>query len=228
MATSAMRLKTNTTGSHKIALIMFWVGAVVVFVGSWLVQWWIFPIWKNSPVEQFEGTIMAFEGLVFMLIGLSTPLGVALAAIGILLSAESEKSRLWPFAAGIVLVALGMLILPTLGYFPVLFGISGGLILLFFFAALWYWAKKRSVLKGPARTAADFQLVSYVFFLFVAMLLCSLLGNPFSGLYFPEKVQLFDWAYPAAYSFGTKAAIYLALGFLFTFLSHYKAAQAEA
>ena len=163
-----------------------------------------------------------------MLIGLSTPLGVALAAIGILLCAESEKFRLWPFAVGVVFIALGMLLFPLLGYYPLLFGISGGLILLFFFATLWYWAKKRSMLEGPARTAADFQLVSYVFFLFVAMLMCSLLGNPFSGLYFPEKVRLFDWALPAAYSMGTKAAIYLALGFFFTFLSHYKAAQAEA
>ena len=206
---------------------MFWIGAVVVFTGSWLVQWWIFPIWKNSPVEQFEGTLLAFEGPIFMLIGLSTPLGVALAAIGILLSAESEKSRLWPFAIGVVFIALGMLLFPLLGYYPILFGLSGGLILLFFFATLWYWAKKRSTLEGVARTAADFQLVSYVFFLFVAMLMCMLLGNPFSGLYFPEKVRLFDWALPAAYSFGTKAALYLALGFLFTFLSHYKAAQAE-
>jgi hypothetical protein len=227
MTTNAMRLKTGPIGSHKYGLIMFWVGAVIVFTGSWLVQWWVFPIWKNSPVAQFEGTIMAFEGPVFMLIGLSTPLGVALAAIGILLCVESKKARLWPFAIGLVLIALGMLLFPLLGYYPLLFGISGGLILLFFFATLWYWAKKRSTLRGPARTAADFQLVGYVFFLFVAMLMCSLLGNPFSGLFFPEKVRLFDWALPAAYSMGTKAATYLALGFLFTFLSHYKAAQAK-
>ena len=226
MTTNAMRLKTDPIGSHKIGLIMFWVGAVMVFTGGWLAMWWIFPIWKNSPVEQFEGTIMAVEGPVYMLIALSTPLGVVLAAIGILLCAESKKARLWPFAIGIVLIALGMLTLPTLGYYPVLFGISGGLILLFFFSALWYWAKKRSTLEGPARTAADFQLVSYVFFLFVAFLMCMLLGNPFSGLYFPKKVLELN-ALPVLYSMGTKAAIYLALGFLFTFLSHYKAAQAE-
>jgi hypothetical protein len=228
MTANAVEMKTDTIGTNKVGLLMFWVGAVIVFTGGWLAMWWIFPIWANSPVEQFEGTILAFEGPVYMLIGLSTPLGIALAAIGILLCAESKKARLWPFAIGIVLIVLGMLTLPTLGYYPVLFGISGGFILLLFFATLWYWAKKRSTLEGTARTAADFQLVSYVFFLFVAMLMCMLLGNPFSGLYFPEKVRLFDWALPAAYSMGAKAAIYLALGFLFTFLSHYKAAQAEA
>lgn len=226
MTTNAMRLKTGPIGSHKIGLIMFWLGAVIVFTGGWLAMWWIFPIWANSPVKQFEGTILAFEGPVYMLIGLSTPLGIALAAVGILLFAESEKSRLWPFATGVVLIALGMLILPILGYYPVLFGMSGGLILLFFFGTLWYWAKKRSTLEGAARTAADFQLVSYVFFLFVAMLMCMVLGNPFSGLYFPEKVLALN-ALPVLYSMGTKAAIYLALGFLFTFLSQFKAAQAK-
>jgi len=227
MTANAVEIKTDTAGTNKIGLTMFWVGAVVVFTGGWLAMWWIFPIWKNSPMEQFEGTILAFLGPVYMLIGLSTPLGIALAAIGILLCAESKKARLWPIATGIVLIALGMLILPTLGYYPVLFGMSGGFVLLLFFATLSYWAKKRSRLKGAARTAADFQLVSYVFFLFVAMLMCMVLGNPFSGLYFPEKVRLLDWALPAAYSMGTKAAIYMALGFFFTFLSHYQAAQAE-
>jgi hypothetical protein len=154
--------------------------------------------------------------------------GIVLAAVGILLCAEVEKSRLWPLAGGVVLIALGMLLVPLLGYYPLVFGLAGGLILLFFFGTLWYWAKKRGTLEGAARIAADFQLVSTVFFLFVAMLMCMVLGNPFSGLYFPEKVRLFDWALPAAYSMGTKAAIYMALGFLFTFLSHYKAAQAKA
>ena len=228
MTTSTMEMKPETIGSHKIGLIMFWVGTVVVFTRSWLVQWWVFPIWKNSPLEQFNGTILAFGGLVFMLISLSVPLGIVLAAIGILRYAESKQTSLWPFVAGIVLIILSMVLFPsTLGYYPLVFGISGGLILVFFFAALWYRAKQRRMLEGVARTAADFQLVSYVFFLLVALHMCMLLGNPFFGLYFPEKVLLFDWALPAHYSMGTKAVIYFALAWLFTFLNHYKAAQAK-
>lgn len=228
MTTNTIGTKTGTTGTNKIGPIMFWIGAALVFVGSWLVQWWVFPIWKNSPPEQFDGTIMAFEGPVYMFIGLSVPLGIILAAVGILLHAESEKSHLWPFAIGVVVVVLSMVLFPpTLGYYPVLFGISGGLILVFFFAALWYWAKRRSTIEGPARTAADFQLVSYVFFLLVALHMCMLLGNPFMGLFFPEKVLSFDWGLPASYSMGTRAVLYFALGWLFTFLGHYKAAQAN-
>ncbi len=80
-----------------------------------------------------------------------------------------------------------MLYPATLGYYPALFGIAGGLILVLFFAAVWFWARKRSMLLGRAKTAADFQLVSYVFFLLTALLMCSLLENPFSGLFFPES-----------------------------------------
>ena len=210
----------------SIGQIMFWVGAVCLFVGSWLVMWWVAPVWRNSPPEQFDGTAWAFGGLIFMLIALSAPLGAMLAVIGILLYAESGKPRIWPFVVGGLLVALSLFLPPTLGYYPAVFGVSGGLMLVLFFAILWYWATKRRTLEGPAKTAADFQLVSYVFFLLVALQMCGLLGNPFAGLYFPEKVLQFN-ALPVLYSIGTKAVIYFALGWLFTFLSHHKAAQAR-
>jgi len=217
-------MKTKTIG-----LILFWIGAVYMFVASWLIMWWVAPMWRNSPPEQFNGTIWAFGGPVFMFISFSVPLGIVLTAIGMLLYAESKKPRMWPFVIfviGGVLVALSMLFPPTLGYYPVVFGISGGLILVFFFTALWYWARNRRTLEGPAKTAADLQLVSYVFFLLTASVLCALLGNPFSGLYFPEKVLQHN-ALPFHYSMGTKVVIYLALGWLFTFLSQYKFLQVK-
>jgi hypothetical protein len=71
MTTKALEMKPDTMGSHRIGLIMFWIGAVLVFVTGWLVMWWVFPIWKNSPVEQFEGTIFAFLGPVYMTIALN-------------------------------------------------------------------------------------------------------------------------------------------------------------
>jgi len=218
--------------AKRLGLVLFWLGAALLFSGSWLIMWWIAPIWSGAPPEQFEGTAMAVFGPVFMAIGISAPLGTLLSAIGILLYAEGERPRTWQFTifvAGLVLVAMSMLFPATLRYYPVLFGISGGLILVLFFAAAWYWANRRRMLKGAAKTAADYQLVGYVFFLFTALLMCSLLGNPFSGLFFPEKV-LEQAALPFHYAMGTKAVLYFALGWLFTFLSqrtYYKAA-AEA
>ena len=167
-----------------------------------------------------------------MFISFSIPLGTLLTAIGMLIYSESQKLRVWPFLVfliGGILIALSMLMPATMGYYPVLFGVAGGFILILFFATLWYWAKNRRTFSGPLRRAADFQLVSYVFFLITSSSLCAILGNPFSGLYFPEKV-LRTKALPFHYSMGTKVVIYLTLGFLFLFLSQYKrykASQAE-
>jgi len=200
-----------------------------MFVASWLIMWWVAPMWSRSPAEQFNGTIWAFGGPVFIFISLSVPVGVVLTAIGMLLYSESDKPRRWPFAAFVIggfLAAISVLYPATLASSPPFFGVSGGLIFVFFFAALWYWAKNRGTLAGSARTAADFQLVSYVFFLLAASVLCALLGNPFSGLYFPEKVLRVK-ALPFHYCMGTKIAVYLVLGWLFSFLSQYKRYKAH-
>jgi len=217
----------RTTG-----LIMFWIGAAYMFIGSWLIMWWVAPMWRYTPTEQFNGTIWAFGGPVFMFISFSIPLGTLLTAIGMLIYSESQKLRGWPFwvfLIGGIFVALSMLMPAAMGYYPVLFGVLGGFILIFFYAALWYWAKNRRTLSGPARMAADLHMVSYVFFLITASTLCAILGNPFSGLYFPEKVLRVK-ALPYHYSMGSKVVIYMTLGFLFALLSQYKrykASQAE-
>lgn len=209
----------------RIGSIMFWIGAVYMFVGSWLVMWWVAPIWRNSPdpVEEFKGTIWAYQGLAFSLIGLSAPIGIVLAAVGMMLYGGSDKDcnrRFSLFVAGVVLIALSMMFPQRLGYYPVVFGISGGLILIFFFATIWFWARNRRTLDGSAKTAADLQLISYVFFLLSAQVMCALIGNPYSGLLFPERVIQFE-SLPFHYSMGTKVAIYIALGWIFNFLSQY-------
>ena len=96
-----------------------------------------------------------------MTIALSVPVGILLAAIGMLLYSRSAEASTWPFlvfAIGGVLVSLSMLFPATLEYYPAMFGIAGGLIYVFFFAALWYWGKNRRSLNGWAKTAADLQL----------------------------------------------------------------------
>jgi hypothetical protein len=183
-------------------------------------MWWIAPIWREAPAEHFDGTIWAFGGPIFMVIALSVPAGILLTVIGISLYAGAPRPRVVVFAIGAALVASSMLFAPTLGYYPAVFGISGGLILLLFLAVLWYWGRNRRSLDPTSRTSSDLQMASYVFFFVAASMLCSTLGNPFSGLYFPEKV-LRDDALPWHYSMGTKIVGYFVLGFLFNFLSQY-------
>lgn len=206
----------------RLGFALFGLGAAYIFGASWLAMWWVAPVWRNTPAEEFEGTVWAFGGPIFTTIALSVPVGILLIVIGILLYAGAKRSRITIFATGATLVALSMLLVPTLGYYPVLFGIAGGLILFLFLAVLWYWGKNRRSLDSAARTASDLQMASYVFFFVAASMLCSTLGNPFSGLYFPDKV-LQDDALPWHYAMGVKIVGYFILGFLFNLLSQYVA-----
>lgn len=204
----------------RLGFGLFTLGAAYIFGASWLAMWWVAPVWRNTPAEQFDGTVWAFGGPVFTTIALSVPVGILLIVTGTTLYAGAERSRVTVFATGAALVAISMLLVPTLGYYPVFFGVSGGLILVLFLAVLWYWARNRRSLDESARISSDLQMASYVFFFAAASMLCSTLGNPFSGLYFPDKV-LRDDALPWHYSMGVKIVSYFLLGFLFNFLSQY-------
>ena len=81
---------------EKIGVALFWIGAVYIFVASWLVMWWVAPIFRDTPVVEAEGTIWAFGGPVFVAISLAGPVGIVLLTIGTLLQGESGKSRSWP------------------------------------------------------------------------------------------------------------------------------------
>jgi len=209
--------------AQKIGLAAFWLGAAYMFCASWLAMWWIAPIWRNTPAVQFEDTIFAFGGLVFSIIALSIPVGIVLTALGMALYSKLGKAdpgTIVLLVAGLIVVAISLLLPPTLAYYPTVFGIIGGVILMLFFVTLWYWARIRLESGGENKAADIFQLFSYVFFFLTASTLCALLGNPFSGLYFPEKV-LQDAALPYHYSMGMKMAAYLVLGWLFAFLGQY-------
>jgi len=159
-----------------------------------------------------------------MAMSLLAPAGILMIAIGTLLLGDSVKSHIWPYSIGIVLMVFSFLFPGTLGYYPILFGIGGFLIVMFFLAVLWYWSQNHRTLEERAKLASLYQLRSHIFFFLIALLMCTLLGNPFSGLYFSERVIQQD-SLPFHYSFGTKAMVYFVLAMFFTFLSHYKRAR---
>ncbi len=112
-----------------------------------------------------------------------------------------------------------------MSYSVIGFGLIGLLITLLFIAIVWYWGKSRVTLMGSARTAADFQLIGFIFFFAASISVCALLGYPIytnPGLYFPEKV-IDAGTIPKMYALGIKTGMYLVLGFFFNFLSIYKA-----
>jgi len=184
----------------------------MAFVAGW---GWVEPALRNLSPAQYSETIWTFDGALFLLWAISVPLGSILAGVGILLYVQAKGARIWLFGIGVFLILIIVERLLPSGHFPPLFGVGGGLILAFFLAILWFWAKKRTILKGPARTAADFQLTSYVFFLITAWYLCKALGTPF--------MKVFEGEPPES---PVSIIAYLVLGWLFLFLSHYKSAQA--
>ncbi len=208
---------------QTIGLILFWVGGLYIFCASWLAMWWIAPIWRNTPAVEFENTVWAFGGPIFMTIAMSVPVGIALCSIGMALysalgSAGWKTSGL--FLSGLIALGASVMVVPTLPYYPNLFGMIGGGIVLLFLATLWYWARVRIVLGTESHLADVFQLFSYVCFYLTASTSCAMLGNPYGGLFFPESI-IQENALPYYYSFGTKIALYLLLGWLCNLASQY-------
>jgi hypothetical protein len=97
------------------------------------------------------------------------------------------------------------------------------LILTLFLVTLWFWTRRRLILEGTTKTAADYQLASYVFFLVAAWYLCGLFGPP-AYLLNPEKVQEFG-SLQSAQIQAVQIIVYFVFGWLFTLISQYKARQ---
>ena len=208
---------------RMLGLALFWVGGLYIFCASGLAMWWIAPIWRNTPAIEFENTIWAFGGPVFMAIALSVPVGVALCSIGMVLYSSlggAGWGAIGLLLSGLTVLGASVMTAPTLAYFPNLFGMIGGGIVLLFLATLWYWARVRVVAGTQSHLADIFQLFSYICFYLTASTSCAMLGNPYGGLFFPEAILRED-ALPYYYSMGTKVAVYLLLGWLCNLASQY-------
>jgi hypothetical protein len=204
--------------------ILFIVGALLIFGVAWVMPWFTSPIWSSAHPSHFDGTVWELSGPIFMAMSLLTPAGIAMIAIGTVLIGKSGKSQIWLYSIALLIVIFSFLYPPTLNYYPTLFGVGGFLIVILFFGILWYWARDHRSQSNSGKIASMYQLASYIFFFLIAMLMCTMLGNPFSGLLFPEKV-IEQNSLPFYYSFGTKALIYFVLAMFFTFLSLYRRAQ---
>jgi len=172
-------LNTNKSGK-----ILYWIGVILILGmglgGSWIVR----PIYRNMTLEQANGTIWGLTSPLFGLWASSVPIGSILAGVGLLLYVRAKRATIWLF--GIGAFALFMVdtltkfrVLPTLPHVSALFGLGGGLILVFFLGTLWFWAKKRSRLDEAEKAAANVQLVGYIFFAIGMWYLCGELSRPY-------------------------------------------------
>jgi len=197
---------------QKVGLVIFWIGVI------WAILWGVIgSIFCSSAMNslttnELNQTIWALGGPLMMLWGVfGAPLGAIVAGIGLLLYSGAKGSTVWKFGIGVFLAYIIGMALGRLGHFPPLFGIGGTLILLFFIGILWLWAKERMALKGSSTTAADLKLVGYVFMLIGAWFVCGIASQPF--------LKALEGQAPSS---PVHVIVFLVLGWLFLFLSHYK------
>jgi hypothetical protein len=192
--------------------IVFLVGLLYMVLMGWVGSWANSSQFRTLSLEELNGTIWALGSPLFWLWASSVPIGSILAAVGILLHASRNGSRAGLMAIVLFLVSTLAFFATRIGHVSPLFGIGGGIILASFIGILWLWGKRRVSLSGSAALGADLQLVAYVFFLTAAWFLCGRLGQP----YLASMSDL-------GQSSPIDIMIYLALGWVFLFLSHLKA-----
>ena len=93
--------------------------------------------------DNLPNTIWDYSAICFIIWAFSAPLGAIIAAIGILIYSNADKKTVLKFSLGM----LGAYIFMSFAngpipHVPILFGIGGSLILLFYFLILWKNANK--------------------------------------------------------------------------------------
>jgi len=199
--------------TQKIGLVLFWIAVIWAFIWGVLASVFVSSTF-HLTMDEVNQTMWAVTGPWFLIWGFSPPLGALIAGIGLLLYSGAKGSTVWKYGIGIILAVFISMVIGLLGHFPPLFGIGGTLILLFFMGILWLWAKERMALKDLSTTAADLKLVGYVFMLIAAWFICGALAMPFLEAYEGEA--------PTSPIY---IMIFLVLGWLFLFLSHYKSSK---
>jgi hypothetical protein len=202
---------------QKSGLIVFWIGVVWAIIGGLVGGVSASSFMGSLTMAELDQTIWAVDGLVFPLYALSPILGALVAGIGVLLHSGAKGWTAWIFGIGTVLAVVLAVMITEMGYFPPLFGIGGALILLSFFGILWLWAAERLTLKGSSTTAADLKLFAYVFMVIAAWFTCGLGSQPF--------LKSFDGEGPGN---PMTVMIFLVLGWLFLFLSHFVSRKQRA
>ncbi len=163
---------------QKVGKVLFWVAVIWAFLWGVIVSVFYASAMNSMTMEELNESMWAMMGPMMFLWGVGgVPLGAIVAGIGLLLYSGVKGSTVWKFVLGyffllgpIIAIAMN----PSVGHIPLLFGIGGALILLFFIGILWLWAKERMALKETSAAAADLKLIGYVFMLIAAWFICGI------------------------------------------------------
>jgi hypothetical protein len=164
--------------THRLWAVIAGTGTVYLLAVAWLLSWWYVPALREFDYHSIAGRTPYGGTALFVLWASSGVVGAMLVAIGAAGCSAMGRVRLLLLgvASSVLLVLLVFWSAPS--YNPALFGIGGGLILLFFLVSCLDWAKTRQHLEPTMKTASDLRLAGHVCFFFAAWGLCGLLGAP--------------------------------------------------
>ena len=172
-------MRADADRSTRAGLVLFWIGAV------WAIGWGIVgalvagSVMNSYTPAELADSVWNVEGPLVITYGLSPAAGGLIAAVGMLLYSQAKPSTVWRVGLAVLFVLALAMVGMQGPYYPRLFGISGGLILLSFFGILWLWARERRALDGVSTAAADLRLTGYVFLLMGTWFACGIGAAPF-------------------------------------------------
>jgi hypothetical protein len=173
---------------------------------------------KQSGVVGFLSAHVSSYLIAYLIFAYAFKLGVVLLLIGGALKTKMESGGIWLFAiGGIVYLALSYI---PIGYSPLYFGVQGIAILLLFLLIVWLWMKKRPELDELAKTAGDYRIVGYFFFIVATWNLCGIFGLAAFAL--KPEMMIEHGLQPNAITMTSHVMIELLLGWMFIFLAMYK------
>ena len=127
---------------NKIGKSIFFIGVAIAIIMGAIISYDPGFVCHLDP-ENLPETIWSYPALCFAFWAFSVPVGIIIAATGILIHASAKKRTILKFGLGTisayVLISFANGPMP---HIPLLFGIGGTLILLFYFLILWKNANK--------------------------------------------------------------------------------------
>jgi hypothetical protein len=199
----------------KTGVTLLVIGSLYAFIFGVFLTWSYLSTLRVLSSEEVQHTIWAAGGPLFILWSFGVPLGLVLGIIGAFVHAGVRTGYVVLTVVGFLGVVFMMTGVFTRIYSPPLFGIGGGIILILFPLVVWQWIKKYGTLEKLQKKAATFQLVGYLFFFAASWFLC--------GEFAPLRLKAFAERKPPS---PIEIMVYLLLGWLFIFLSHYTSRKA--
>jgi hypothetical protein len=127
---------------NKLGKVIFWIGVSLAVIMGAIVSYDLGFVCHLDP-ENLPETIWSYPALCFLFWAFSVPVGIVIAGTGILIHTNAKRKTILKFGLGItstfVFITFANGPMP---HMPILFGIGGTLILLFYFLILWQNANR--------------------------------------------------------------------------------------